>query len=172
MKPLIFARRYPDHHQRAQQHTHFVEAILVQLGIDFYKSSYLDLLIELNPGKPLMVLQKFWVNLTYPAGPMYPKSHTIRTTFGIKAGETVTPRVWSGRPYYDCQITFAPPLTICNTWVIQYKPNGEWYMPKAQASTIIETIANNDGLDLTDLQGWFNKPLHGQIICWNPDIQY
>ncbi len=41
-------------------------------------------------------------------------------------------------------------------------------------------LAKNDGLTSTDMTSWFAKPFpfkdagffRGQIICWNPDVNY
>lgn len=171
MQPLIFSQRYPSYHPKAKQPTYFVEAILTQQGINWHDPNYLELLITLNPNLSHAVLHRFWENLS-SATAIPPKHHTIRGSFRIKHGQQITPRVWSGTPYRTKQITFAPPIEIVYTIGIAYSPKRGWYMKQAQATTIITTIARNDGLAFADFAAWFNKPFAGQIICWNNEIQY
>lgn len=162
-KVITFSRTYPAKHPRAGQQTLFVEKIIMGLwsmNIDpsaWKKKVPLDFLKSMSNPVPVSEIQT--------------KFTTIRAGRRFKAGEMFSPRVWSGKPYNSPQIQFCMDLEVVKTWDIE-KRNGEWDMPTAQATTVIDNIANNDGLFLPDFQSWFPAEFSGQIICWNPRLQY
>lgn len=49
--------------------------------------------------------------------------------------------------------------------------NGQLYA-YPNSDFALEPLARNDGLEWVDMYHWFNKPLEGQIICWNENIEY
>ncbi|MES1181473.1 MAG: hypothetical protein ABUL44_01630, partial [Flavobacterium sp.] len=107
------------------------------------------------------------------------KNHTIRAGHRFEVGDRFSPRVWSGRPYNSQQIILSPDIQITKIWNIEIDECGVWSIgkPGEQLYYIDEEqsfeIAKNDGLSEMDLLCWFNKtPFDGQIICWNPNIEY
>lgn len=70
-----------------------------------------------------------------------PKYHTIRKLKKpFKVGDKFSPRYW-----------------------------GNDVNPKSGRSGPYK-LAANDGLTVSELMGWFNKPFTGQIICWKSNL--
>ncbi len=118
------------------------------------------------------------------------KHHTIRAGNRWKVGDKFSPRVWSGKPYASKQIEIAPAIEIKKIWKYEIKVPSkgveQWllndtmvsesneYMQQWFNAGLIEAIAKNDGLTLSDFLNWFQhpKPFIGQIIAWNESINY
>lgn len=169
-KVITFSRVFPAYHPKAGHPTFFIEKILNSFlmggntiytedtGIDFLKS-----------------LSREMFN---------PKHHTIRAGNRWKVGDKFSPRVWSGKPYNSKQIIIAPDIEIKKIWDVKvekevyYNENtGVKVITKisingAHKTANYEPLAKNDGLSLDDLCHWFAKPMIGQIICWNENIEY
>lgn len=168
---ITFARQFPSYHPRKGEPTRFIEKIYAGLA-DIQEA--FEIPNDAND---------YWDwNEYYNCGT--PKFHTIRAGNRWKAGDTFSPRVWSGKPYNSPQITIAPDIEIVKTWKlnvtghamylnhmqIAVERNGGFYI----SSDRLFNLATNDGLTIRDLLDWFRfpKPFQGQVICWNPDINY
>lgn len=187
---LTFSRTFPAYHPRNGQPTFFVEAILIQLGIDYTSLNYFIWLCENNKeiGEPF--LDSFYNSLSHN---IEPKSHTIRNhAKPLKAGEFINPKCWAGKPYNKTkegywQIKFAPDIEVKKTWnfeieidddytcfLVNKKPFCEMNSKMTTNTGQLDYLAKNDGLNSLDLLYWFKHPLpyKGNIICWNENINY
>jgi hypothetical protein len=151
MRVLTFSQTFPAYHPKAGEPTHFVEKI--KIGLDPYRRR-----------------DGFYDNMKgFKA-----KHHTIRAGNRWKAGDMFSPRIWSGRPYFSKQIEIAPPLEVVKVIPISYEC-GNWMsgLTILHMDTMMK-IAHNDGLSFLDFMDWFKYPkdFDGQIIIWNPEIDY
>lgn len=186
-KVISFSQTFPSYHYKAGKTTDFVLKIwkgLYELnlltkgkvceiskvtGIGGYQ--YID---DLTP----------YLNSDKPA-----KFHTIRSGNKWKAGDYFSPRVWgtdinpkSGRSgaYHSKQIIIAPDIKIEKVWNIEMDLNGVFSIDGfyLEHDVQYQVLAMNDGLTEDEMFAWFmrnfNKPneFKGQIICWNPNINY
>ncbi len=168
-KVRTFSREFPSYHPKAGQPTYFVEKIWNDIQL---YATY-KLICDLNPLVPVDILWTFWKSIEGKIDEE--KGHTIRAGNHFKVGDKFSPRIWSGKPYNSKQIIIAPDIEVVKVWDIEVVWRGdfqEFVMPSAQTKTTIAEIAKNDGLELNDLLKWFNKPMKGQIICWNNAIEY
>lgn len=157
-KVITFSMKYPAYHPRAGEPTHFVEKVVnafQEIDTPIFEIDELDL-----EHCPWDHFGKKW--------------HTIRAGHRWNVGDKFSPRVWSGRPYHSRQVTIAADITISKIWNIEV---GEdlciWiYTDNEGDEDILQRLAANDGLSLSDLQAWFHKPMTGQIICWSPVVEY
>lgn len=114
-----------------------------------------------------------------------PKGHTIRAGHRFKAGDKFSPRIWSGVPYRSKQLILAPDTLIVNTFdfviINVSKDHAHFTLSCPARDLIINTagfylndLAKNDGLSREDLLAWFKYPkgFKGQVICWDPKIDY
>jgi len=163
-KVITFSRQFPAYHPRAGQPTLFVEKL--------WESIYLS-----NVG-----WEGFWPLVNSGNGfdiglhgKYQPKHHTIRATHQWKAGDKFSPRVWSGKPYNSKQIIIAPDIEIVSTWHFAIY-DGVVVLDgiPLECDENVAMIAKHDGLGLQDFYDWFQYPkqFDGQIICWNPNINY
>lgn len=181
-KVLTFSRQFPAYHPKAGQPTGFIESI-VNSGVigcpEFDTGSSIDLL-KLNPNLKWQVVfeyAKTWNTTIAAFG--NGKHHTIRAGHRFKAGDWFSPRVWSGQPYQSKQIIIAPPIQVKKVWDFDLmKGTDKWMLclngVQRERDLLLE-IAQNDGLDLSDLLAWFKFPkptTNYQIICWNEKIEY
>ena len=172
-KVITFSRVFPAYHPKAGQPTYFVEKLWKSLGNLDYQW---DLVKVLQVSDAL--------NVKMPYSEFEPKHHTIRAGNRWKVGDKFSPRVWSGKPYNSKQIIIAPDIEIKKIWDV--KVEKEVYYNENSGVNVItkisingahktanyEPLAKNDGLSLDDLCDWFAKPMIGQIICWNENIEY
>lgn len=160
-KVMTFSRVFPSYHPKAGESTHFVEAIMNSLYRTLPAPKAAVKLFEVpEPGVDIGV-----------------KHHTIRAGHRWKEGDWFSPRVWSGKPYNSKQITFAPDIQVKKTWKFANDEQGNIFINDelyayTSSDFALETLAANDGLYVGDFLNWFNKPIEGQIICWNKDINY
>lgn len=169
MKVITFSRQFPVKHPKAGQPTFFREKIWAGLADIFRDWKIPDEITD-------------WDWHEYYNGA--PKYHTIRSGNRWKVGDQFSPRVWSGKPYRSKQIEIAPPITIEKIWEILIKiEDGEDMTVLVDGRRMIlqewASIALNDGLALSDFANWFNahpkrkeQVFTGQILCWNPHINY
>lgn len=185
---MTFSRVFPEYHPKAGQPTYFVEKVWKTIQSEqreFFINYYS--LTDLNPGKEKLV-HDFWETIT----PNYfnnvtGKGHTIRAGHRWKVGDKFSPRVWSGKPYNSKQITIAPDIEVVKVWDFEMIPFAWWDECQFKSKDFeitaekLELIARNDGLKTAEFVQWFagpcmmsskRKPFHGQIICWNPTIDY
>ena len=167
MPVITFSRYYPAYHAKAGQPTHFVEKIWKYLydlpgmswDVGQYQQAHDN---HFGPDQVISVHQ------------FAPKLHTIRGGNRWKAGDTFSPRVWSGRPYASKQIEFAPPIEIKKVW--EFRTNGSYFVidGKRVWPEKLNNIVHNDGLTVDDFLLWFRWPaaFHGQIICWDQKLEY
>jgi hypothetical protein len=165
---ITFSRVFPAYHPKAGQPTGFIEKI--------FHSIYKD--------KPSMFFDAKLGNIWLDPHLTGEKHHTIRNGNRWKVGDKFSPRVWSGKPYNSKQIIIAPDIEIKKIWDVKvekevyYNENtGVKVITKisingAHKTANYEPLAKNDGLSLDDLCHWFAKPMIGQIICWNENIEY
>lgn len=104
------------------------------------------------------------------------KIHTIRAGSRFKAGDSVSLRVWSDKPYRSKQIAIAPDIVIPRVAEIYINCfgsifiDGKQYCDIYQPSAKLELLAKNDGLTMTDFRDWFvpyilgSQEILGQII--------
>lgn len=176
MRVITFSRYFPKGHPRAGEPTYFVEKMIRAY---YLRSNAMTISTDL--------IDDFYLNQVKgiePVANFEPKWHTIRAGNRWKVGDLYAPRVWSGKPYASKQISFLPPIKIEKIWDISIKiANGEDVTVKLNNRSILlqdlMLIALNDGLELNDFAAWFNlhpkkkeQTFTGQIICWNPDLNY
>ncbi|MDQ6477814.1 hypothetical protein [Dyadobacter sp. LHD-138] len=159
-KVLTYSRTFPAFHPKKGQPTHFVEKLIegfLELGDIEITDDQLNL-CDFSVMRP-----DVWSKYT-----------TIRAGNNWKAGDMFSPRVWSGKPYNSPQIIIAPDIRIEKVWDVEVDEDlCLWIVGgDEQDEGILEKVARNDGLELQDLLSWFNKPMSGQIICWNKNIEY
>jgi hypothetical protein len=164
---ITFSKTFPSYHKKAGQPTHFIEKVWASL---------VDQEIE----APELWHGWFNLNINYPfnsesfmSSPG--KHHTIRPGTRWKAGDKFSPRIWKDKPYRSPQIQFAPDIEIKKVWDFYIDNDGNFSIDGnilLHADTL--KLANNDGLLLEDLYEWFpvDKPINGQVICWNDNIIY
>ena len=205
MSLLPFSRSFPSHHPRAGSPTFFVEKVLNQLGIDYRVDAYFGLLVSLNPNKDVGLLREFHSSLDRSHHGL--KRHTIRNSkrffsealpepTAMNAKNSFLPYVWSERPYNSPQINFAPRSGVSKTVAFGISTDGRCekvflngrmvtISPSSSQESIdaLERIAQNDGLTLPELLGWFeigiekkkqktDGPFDGQVIIWDPTLSY
>lgn len=167
MKVLMVARVFPAYHPRKGDSTGFVEKIFNC----FRGSSY-----ELPDGM-IVGVENY---ATLFKGDEYLKAmhatgkklHTIRAGTRFNPGDMASLRVWSDKPYRSKQIEFAQ-VEIKQTIPvnISFRSGEMKIMIDGNIYTNRELLAKNDGLELPDFYGWFQKPMTGQIICWG-NVKY
>ena len=107
------------------------------------------------------------------------KKHTIRSGNRWKVGDKFSPRIWTDKPYHSPQKIICDDLTICKIWgfkildgrVFLINNTTELYVDK----DLLTQIAKNDGLTLIQFDDWFKggrKDFQGQILCWDPTVEY
>lgn len=169
---LTFSRVYPSYHPRAGQQTFFVEKILGGL---------IGMRRDISPWKkkvPLEFLQS--LSKYIPASEPQTKFHTIRTGKRFMEGSKFSPRVWSGLPYKSKQITFFEDIEVTSVFDIEVRGkeifiNGKFYAESNYYNLRWRKIAEHDGLNSRELSDWLKigqEQFSGQIICWNPGIDY
>ena len=187
------SRTFMKGHPREGQSTFFVEKFLNSMKLNYTSDGYLDMLCILNEyniaeGKlSFEDLESFWLSLQ-PVSES--KNHTIRGKSWFAAGDKISIRCWFGKPYHGCQIILADDLEIKKVWsyevkvpkkgVEQWFLNGTMvsenneYMQQWFNAGLVEEIAKNDGLEVSDFLGWFKHPsvFSGQIICWDDSVKY
>ena len=167
-KVITFSRVFPSYHPKAGQPTYFVEKIW-----NTFRSKW-----DFSLPDEFVPFVREYVKLKLVGEPLFfsgVKHHTIRAGHRFKVGDKFSPRVWSGKPYRSPQITIGPDIEIKMIQDIEVDGDGcIWIISDTdnEDSSVLETLALNDGLTLPDLQAWFNKPMTGQIICWNENVNY
>ncbi|AOZ99606.1 hypothetical protein [Flavobacterium commune] len=158
-KVLMFSRQFPKYHPKAGEVTEFVAKFWANRGIEMLNTE---------------LLEDDYINVSKIGYLLNPKGHTIRAGNRFKKGDLFSPRVWSGTPYRSKQIIIAPDTEVLETWDIEIDESKCIMIKNKCLSFQKETkIANNDGLSHEDFEDWFNVlPFKGQIICWNPNINY
>jgi hypothetical protein len=176
MRVLTFSRFFPANHPRKGDPTLFVQKILSSL-IDI---GHISMSRTIEIGKELnLVGYRSWEELR---GLRYePKNHTIRTGNRWKEGDFFSPRIWTGKPYASKQKEFVHPVEIKKVWPFEVDENGVasidgTYLFGEEDENM---LALNDGLSWEDFSNWIimpcfrkEKAFDGQIICWNPEIEY
>lgn len=130
MRVTTFSRQFPRYHPRAKEPTFFVEKILNKLDkgrydLSWRKDNYIQVLYKLNEEKiregklTYAQILSFYRSLNKDITDCKP--HTIRAGNRWKQGQSFSPRIWSGRPYFDPQIIFAPPMEIKKVWNFEIK---------------------------------------------------
>ncbi len=168
-KVIIFSRSFPSYHPRKGEPTDFVEGMYHSIPTPI---SY-KLICDLNN----IDMWEFWKSLNQEYSKV--KYHTIRPGTRFKVGDMFSPRVWSGKPYRTKQIVVAPDMKVTRVWDIEIaiglqgiRINGDWYFEKYE--WLVERLSENDGLSIKDFKDWFGntESFIGQIICWEPSIEY
>lgn|SRR3990167_1265004 len=180
-KIIAFSTKFPSYHINKGKPPFFVEKILNGLKVGYKDYSYFQKLLVLNAknidsGKLTIAdINDFWTALE-PIEET--KLHTIRVGKRFKLGEKFSPRIWSGRPYFSPQIIFFDDLEIqyCPDFLCTgfYGDKNNLWLVNSRPLASIESIdlAIGDGLKYADMLSWFNKPFHGQIICWSKLVNY
>ena len=164
-KVITFSRTFPAYHPKKGQPTYFVEKLYNSIPWD---TDGMDEEI----GEAL--------NNYCMDNPNVCKHHTIRSGNRWKAGDKFSPRVWSGKPYNSKMIAIAPDIEIKKVWDINIEviyTEDEADMKFCVEENLLSNedvyrLAKNDGLEPNDMFDWFSKPMQGQIICWNENIEY
>lgn len=163
-KVITFSRTFPSYHPRKGEPTFFLEKFWSSIGMKNEE----------------IISQFIWPSDWFDQKHQ-PKHHTIRLGHRFKVGDWFSPRVWSGKPYKSKQIIISPDIQVKKTWNLEIDEAGVWAigLPGTQLKYTDDKqdseIALNDGLSEQDLYWWFKdskKPLAGQIICWNENIEY
>jgi hypothetical protein len=176
MRVTTFSRTFPATHPRKGEPTQFVEKVLLSLievgQISMSKAVEIGRQLNLEGFQSINELRQL---------DLRPKHHTIRAGHRWKAGDWFSPRFWTGKPYASKQAEFAPGIEIIKVWPFEVHADGLFSIDGRLVTSIAEwnAIANNDGLNFVDFDDWLllpakkkAKPFDGQIICWNPDINY
>lgn len=166
----MFSQTFPSYHPKAGQPTYFVEKIWKYLSESNVKTSS-----DSSQNFPDEVILK--TGELIDPDTFFPKSHTIRAGNRWRENVFFSPRIWSGPPYRSKQILIAEEMQIKKTWNILILPSQEVFINGEifgfYGSPEIEKLAHNDGLSGDEFQNWFSHlPFEGQIICWNPDLEY
>lgn len=179
-KVITFSTKFPSYHFKKGKPTFFVEQALNSLGIDFRSYKYGQLLTELNPELPAIVVKTYWLGLA--AAEYEQKHHTIREGARFAAGELFSPRIWLCRPYHPnfyegkkipSQLILAPDTQVKRTW--RFELTEDQYLLEGGKLDLkmLKEVARNDGfVDSDDLELWFQKPMKGQVICWSDKVKY
>ena len=184
-----FSRVFPQTHPKAGQPTTFVEQIWNSQNIKVEGETFIypmdiDDIVRLNPDRDLITTSVFMSTIQNRTVLQNSKGHTIRSIpkngKKIKVGDKISPRVWSGKPYFSKQITIFEPLEIVKVWDIKIEGFSIWINNKifsvSHKSEDVKLLAKNDGLDILDFWGWFPPTpgsfFVGQIICWDNTINY
>jgi hypothetical protein len=167
---ITFSRQFPAYHPKAVQPTCFVEKIwnsLPNMIIPYTK------LRILNPEQPYRVFD-LWETIQDGYMQLGPKHHTIRAGHRWKVGDKFSPRVWSGKPYASKMITIAPDIEIKKVWKFEISNNTLILDGKELSPAQWIELAKNDGLKVGEMLNWFRYPheFSGQVICWNPNLEY
>jgi len=175
-KVRTFQRSFSKGHPKEFQPTFFVEKILNSIKVDYQSEWYYHRLMDFNTvnlskGKlTYRDLESFWQSLK-PCTES--KHHTIRSGFHFKQNMNLSPRVWSGKPYDSPQIIFWRDIEIKRTQEFYRDASGNWLIDKSVIDEATRhQLAANDGLTHDDMAAWFNKEIHGQIICWSDKVSY
>lgn len=166
---MTFSRTFPAYHPKAGKQTYFVEKIWkglwdaepsIYVAFDGYWQRY-DQIFPWSDEKN---------NIHKHA----PKWHTIRAGHRWKVGDTFSPRVWLAKPYCSIQITIAPDIEIKKIWKFEIANNNLIIDGKEMPIAQWFNLALNDGLSVSEMLNWFKYPqeFSGQIICWNPNLEY
>ena len=179
IKAVNFSRVFPAYHPKKGKETHFVEAILTQLGIDYTSNDYFIWLCNNNKKISEPFLNDFFNSLSQD---IYPKSHTIRSHVKpLNVGDFVNPTCWAGSPYRKTpegywKIKFAPDIEVKKTWDIQILNAPTFFETKIDGKEFNNwsLLSKNDGLTAVEMLDWFkiNNIVNGRIICWNENIKY
>lgn len=167
---ITFSRQFPTYHSQAGKPTYFVEKIWKGLW-DAEPSIYV----------PFNGYWQ-WYDQTFPStgDPKEnihdhdPKWHTIRAGNRWKAGDTFSPRVWTGKPYCSKQLAIAPDIEIKTVMSFEIQNNSLFVDGEELTAAQWIELAQNDGLSISDMLAWlkYPKPFSGQILCWSPDVHY
>jgi hypothetical protein len=185
MKVISFSRCFPAKHPKKGEETLFVQKIFVSMWecglISMSRVAELGRELNITGIQSINEIRKLDVK---------PKHHTIRAGHRWKEGDVFSPRYWSGKPYASKQICFVPwGMTVAKTWDFEVDENGvpslngrycfDYDQPSDEEWATEKKVAANDGLLYQDWENWITQPcfdngkaFHGQIICWNPEINY
>ena len=163
-KIITVSRYFPKYHPKAGQPTWFVEKI--------WKSVLLSRLMSIpqSMGYEADYEKYFPCGFNDPNEDVSnhnPKNHTIREGKRWNDGDMASIRVWSGKPYGSKQIAIAPDVKLK---VLDVEIDKQGVIKVEGKETNAFRIAENDGLSLEDLRGWFapSLPFSGQILIWSP----
>ena len=171
------SRVFPAYHPRRGEETYFVEKLIESLILNG-NYEITDEQIQSCVGATIDLV---WA-----------KHHTIRAGNHVKAGDKIRFSVWSAKPYCSKQIVIAPDIEVMNVWDFEVKvasKSGGCIYLNNRLFAVIDTkdmfsdnyhweglkmMGENDGLTSIDFLNWFQfpKPFQGQLITWNPDINY
>ena len=162
----MFSLVFPSYHPKAGEPTYFVEKI--KLGLHKITGS---------GSKKDEISGTSTYEVSGEEIQIQPKLHTIRRGHRWRSDDIFSPRFWSGPAYRSKQIIFAPELRIHHAWDIIILPAGEVFIEGRlygfYGSPELEKLAENDGLTSDDFRHWFHHlPFEGQIICWDPGLEY
>lgn len=172
---LSFSTTFPSYHPKVGQPTHFIEKIwsgLLQIDPQWYG--------QFLPGFDEDDDRNF--NLSYSRMRSFePKYHTIRAGHRFKVGDGIIPFTWSGKPYRSKWIkpfhNGDLVIPVERVWDFRVELLGKcpmFYLEDQFINLPMEpTISKNDGFKtIIDFVDWFNEPISGQIITWNPELRY
>lgn len=166
-KVLTFSQVFPSTHPRAGAKTGFPAKILSSLMVDPSAPEYFDFLCGLNrknldAGKYTKRELIGWLESVARQTPGPDKIHTIRGASRFVPGEMVSPRVWTGRPYFSPQIILWDPVEIKQKFSFQIIRGkvyigGVFYCDPYDVDKLYP-LAINDGLNMADFLNWFKYP--------------
>jgi hypothetical protein len=170
-KVLPFSRYFPAYHPRAGQPTHFVEKLWnahnPTMGGLTHFLPYEDHVKTLNHSRVSYDVVNAFLNSLYLHKSIFGKVHTIRAGKRWKTGDMASLRVWSGKPYASKQIIIMPDIFIPRVADIEINKRRKITIDGKliDIDSVLNVLANNDGLSRIDMMHWFNKvPFSGQII--------
>lgn len=184
MRRITFSRYFPKTHPKAGQPTHFVEKILLGMGVDYFSPDYLAKLKLMNWGKEELCEQFFSSMWDLTVGNQYlgTKFHTIRRGHSWQYGDRICMVIWTGVPYRSPQLVFWEQVLVKRVWRLKIThplfsiSHEQKSVQNSVGGPIWTKLAYNDGLDSNDLIEWFGLEkdpiMGGQIICWNDGVSY
>jgi hypothetical protein len=162
-KVRTLSRKFLKGHPREGEHTFFVERFLAAMNVKI-NDEYFDLLKVLNKDVDAQILHNFFYSLNQDV--FRKKIHTIRSGNHFKAGDIVSIRCWSDKPYKSPQIKIWFDTAVIETKDFR-KTGNNFFVDEHKLEDIgVAKLAENDGLNDVDFLAWFDEDFQGQVIFW------
>ena len=163
---MTFTRLFPSRHPSSGSPTYFAEKILNNI-----KSQGIDTIVA-ESSFHLNLLDNYSTSVGS-------KGHTIRSGRDWQKNEFINPHFWENMPEQSKLVHLPIKLLICSTWEIRCTNSSQIYINGREIEqTEMIQLAANDGLELDELLSWIipadndSPDFVGQIICWDPQINY
>jgi hypothetical protein len=162
-KVRTISRKFLKGHPREGEDTFFVERFLAAMNVKI-NDEYYDLLKVLNKDVDAQILHNFFYSLNQDV--FRKKIHTIRSGNHFKAGDIVSIRCWSDKPYNSPQIKIWFDTAVIAVSTFRKTGNNFFVSEFKLQERGRLLLASNDGLSYNDFLAWFDKDFQGQVIFW------